>query len=138
MVHKVIFPQRKIISKQKWNEFSLNIIHHLSFCVNDSTDFSLLLIKMNIKSMQKSLLLRDLVSFKSMQFRVCKPSNSMTIIGSPVGYVVSYLLLWLYFYLDCGYFTQVNIQFVYEVSTFFSCICARFLCCRDSVINLVI
>jgi hypothetical protein len=62
----------------------------------------------------------------------------MTIIGSPVGYVVSYLLLWLYFYLDCGYFTQVNVQFVYEVINIFACLYARFLCGRDSVINLVI
>jgi len=40
----------------------------------------------------------------------------MTIIGAPVGYVVSYLLLWLYFHLDSGYFTQVNVQFVYQVN----------------------
>jgi hypothetical protein len=39
----------------------------------------------------------------------------MTIICSPLGYLVSYLLLWLFFHLDSGYFTQVNVQFVYEV-----------------------
>ena len=39
----------------------------------------------------------------------------MTIIAGPLGYFISYLLLWLFFQLDHGYFTQVNVQFVYEV-----------------------
>jgi hypothetical protein len=45
----------------------------------------------------------------------------MTILASPLGFLLSYLLLWLFFRLDSGYLTQVNVQFVYEVTGSFVC-----------------
>ena len=70
---------------------------------------------LDIKMYRKCFLLFCL---NSTYHKLYEHYGSMSIIASPLGFFLSYLLLWWYFHLDHGYFTQVNVQYIYEVRQF--------------------